>query len=374
VASGVLFASGGAVLAETAEPAARRAPAPMNLLIFGGTGYIGPHLVRRAVERGHKVTIFSRGRKDGDLPPGVERLVGDRLINDTIPKGDLKSLEGRRFDAVIDDPASDPRWVRQSADLLKTSGSYLFVSSTGALYPYMTPHADETAPTTPESATKPDANGRVDGSATYGYQKSQCEKIVMEVFGSHGAVVRPSYIIGPGDTSDRFTYWPQRLARGGETLAPGKRTDPIAIVDVRDLVAFMIKLVEDKRGGIYHVSGPEKPMGFGEFIDVASAAIKSTSKFTWIEDSDFLTQNRISYTIPWVKPEGNNLYHTSLNNAKAVAAGLKFRPLADTVRDVLAWWPERLKLLPAGQQPKFWITPEREQQVLAAWKAKQAGG
>src|SRR5690349_15304584 len=119
-AGGVLLAGKGALLTERAGFGDVRAPAPMNILIFGGTGYIGPHLVRRAVERGHKVTIFSRGRKDGDLPPGVERLVGDRLINDTIPKGDLKSLEGRRFDAVIDDPASDPRWVRQSADLLRT--------------------------------------------------------------------------------------------------------------------------------------------------------------------------------------------------------------------------------------------------------------
>lgn len=370
-AGGVLLASGSNVLAQAAESAAARGVAPMNILIFGGTGYIGPHLVRLAVSRGHKVTIFSRGRRDADLPSGIERLVGDRLINDTIPRGDLKALEGRRFDAVIDDPATDPRWVRQSAELLKASGSYLFVSSTGALYPYLTPNADESARTTPALAAQPDATGRVDGSATYGFQKSQCEQIVMTVFGERGAVVRPAYIVGPGDTSFRFPYWPQRLATGGETLAPGRKTDRIAIVDVRDVVEFMLTLVEEKRGGIYNVSGPREPMGFEQFLTETKAALKSDSTFTWIDDYEFLRQNRIGSAVPWIRLDGNNLHHTSISNAKAVAAGLKFRPLATTVRDTLAWWPERLKQLAAtGEQSRFWITPERETQLLAAWKAR----
>ena len=371
VASGLALSGGVPALARAAESALSPRVAPMRILVFGGTGYIGPHLVKALVARGHMVSIFSRGRHDGgDLPANIERLVGDRLINDTIPQGDLKALAGRRFDAVFDDPATDPRWVRQSATLLKDSGAYMFVSSTGVFYPYKTANATESAPTTPEAAAKPDATDRVDGSATYGYQKAQCEQIVMDVFRDRGFVVRPAYIVGPGDTSDRFTYWPQRLARGGETLAPGRPTDRIAIVDVRDLVDFMVKLVEEKRGGIYNVSGPREPMGFGDFLARAKAALKSDSTFVWAGDYDWLRQNRLGSAVPWIRLDGNNEYHTWINNAKAVGAGLKFRPLEESVRDVLAWWPERLKLLAAGQQPRFWTTPEREQQLLAAWKAR----
>lgn len=343
------------------------AAAPMNILIFGGTGFIGPHLVRAAVARGHKVTIFSRGRHEGDdMPAGIERLVGDRLINDTIPQGNLKALEGRRFDAVIDDPASDPRWVRQSTALLKDSGSYLFVSSTGVYLPYHTRDADETAPT----ALMP-AGG---GPAQYGNQKAQCERIVMETFGDRGAVVRPAYIIGPGDTTDRFNYWPQRIVRGGEVLAPGRKTDRIAIVDVRDLVDFMMKIVEERRSGIYNVTGPHDPTGIETCLNTIRDTLKADAKFTWIEDYAFLREHRITYAIPWVMLEGDNEFHTVLSNKKAVAAGLKFRPLSQTVRDINAWWPERLKLFTAGQTPRFAITPEREQQTLADWKARGGRG
>lgn len=370
VAGGALLAAGVPALARAAVDLAvgstGRKAAPMSILIFGGTGYIGPHLVRHAVSRGHKVTIFSRGRTDADLPSSVERLIGDRTINDTIPRGNLQSLEGRRFDAVIDDPAIDPRWVRQATELLKTSGRYLFVSSTGVYLPYRTENADETAPTPlmPEDG----------GPAQYGNQKAQAERVVLEAFGDRGTVVRPAYIVGPGDMSDRFPYWPQRLVRGGETLAPGRKTDRIAIVDVRDLVEFMVKLVEGNRGGVYNVCGPREPMGFERFLTEAQAALNTSAQFTWIEDYDFLRENRVGGAVPWIRLDGDNLYHTVLSNKKAVGAGLSFRPLATSVRDTLAWWPERLKALEPGQQPRFWITPEREQQLLATWKARNAGG
>jgi 2'-hydroxyisoflavone reductase len=339
------------------------AAAPMKILIFGGTGFIGPHLVRQAVARGHTVTIFSRGRKDGDLPSVVERLVGDRTINDTIPQGDLGALKGRRFDAVIDDPATDPRWVRQSTELLRDSGSYMFVSSTGVYNPYLTNDLDETKPVRTEPANSTD----------YGIQKAQSEHEVMQVFGNRGTVVRPGYIVGPGDVTDRFTYWPQRLARGGETLVPGRKTDPSQFIDVRDLTAFMIKLVEEKRYGIYNCAGPRDALTFGEFIAGAMAALKSDARLVWADDYDFLRLNRIGAAIPWIRVDGNNANQMTIRNAKAVAAGLTFRPMADTVRDTLAWWPERLNLLATGTQPRFWITEERELQVLAAWKARGGG-
>lgn len=367
VAGSALLAGGAPALARAAERAGQRdadhATAPMKILIFGGTGFIGPHLVRLAVSRGHSVTIFSRGRRDGDLPPSVERLVGDRMINDTIPEGNLKALAGRRFDAVIDDPATDPRWVTQATALLKDSGAYMFVSSTGVFLPYLTANNDENAPVIlVQPPGKP---------PEYGIQKAQCEQVVLRAFGDRGLVVRPGYIVGPGDVTDRFSYWPQRFARGGEMLVPGKKTDPSQFIDVRDLVAFMLKLVEERRGGIYNCTGPAEKLQFETFISGAHAALKSDAKLVWIEDYEFLRQNKITYAIPWLIPEGENQYHLQINNRKAIAAGLKFRPMGETVRDTLATWPDRLKALPEGGQPNFrWITPEKEQQVLAAWKAR----
>ncbi len=367
IAGGALLAAGSRALAlpgahGSALPSGLRS-APMNILIFGGTGFIGPHLVREAVNRGHKVTIFSRGRRDGGLPASVERLVGDRMINDTIPAGNLRALEGRRFDAVIDDPATDPRWVRQSATMLRESGSYMFVSSTGVFFPYLTPNNDENAPVllTP-----------TDGSAPqYGNLKAQSEAVVKEIFGDRGTVVRPGYIVGPGDPTDRFSYWPQRLAKGGEILVPGKKTDPSQFVDVRDLTKFMIDLVEQRRGGIFNVTGPREKLTFGQFISEAHKATGSKGTLTWVDDYDFLRERRMTYAIPWMIPEGDNEHHLQIDNRKAVAAGLKFRPIAETVRDTLADWPNRLAALPAGQQPNFrWITPEKEVQYLAEWKAR----
>jgi 2'-hydroxyisoflavone reductase len=385
-ASGALYAG---LPALTHAAARARAPKPMNILIFGGTGFIGPHLVREAMSRGHKVAIFSRGRRDGGLPDGVERLIGDRLINDTIPQGNLTALQGRRFDAVIDDPATDPRWVRQAATLLKDSGSYMFVSSTGVFLPYLTSNNDENGPVLllPTDGTAP----------AYGNLKAQSEAVVKEIFGDRGTVVRPGYICGPGDVTDRFSYWPQRFAQGGEMLVPGKQTDPSQFIDVRDLTAFMMKLVEERKGGIYNCAGPKDKLTFGEFIAQAHAALKSTATLVWVDDYAFLRAHHMTYAIPWMIPEGENTYHLQINNRKAVAAGLKFRPLADTVRDTLADWPNRLKLLAeaakanravadtmrdtvaagrlraqaANPKPNFrWITPEKEAQVLAEWKAR----
>ncbi|MEW5917908.1 MAG: NAD-dependent epimerase/dehydratase family protein [Gemmatimonadota bacterium] len=329
--------------------------APMSILVLGGTGYIGPHLVRHAVSRGHKVTIFTRGRRDADLPSEVVRLIGDR-------NGQLGALEGKRWDAVIDDSATDPEWVRQSTALLKDSvGQYLFTSSTGVFYPYLKRGLDETEPV---RLTQQDAN---DGSESYGVRKANCERLTREAFGDRGIVVRPTYIVGPGDNSDRFPYWPQRLAKGGETLAPGKKDDPVQIIDVRDLVEFMVKLVEDKRGGVYNVAGPRNSLTISGFLEGAIAALNSSAKLTWIEDYDFLEAHKVTYSVPWVMLKGNNYGHTSTKNDKAVAAGLTFRPLATTVRDTLAWWNSAPPARTAN--PRFAITQEIEAKALADWHA-----
>ena len=218
---------------------------PLIILILGGTSFIGPPLVQRLVAHGHRVSTFTRGRRQADLPESVQRLIGDRDAKDANGQvvGNYDVLKGKMWDVVIDDSANTPTWVRQSTDLLKhATGLYLFVSSTGVFYPYRTVNVDEHTKTL-MSMTEQDAD-------SFGVAKSQAEQIVRDVFGKQGIIVRPTYIVGPGDTSDRFTYWPVRLPRGGEILAPGKKTDASQFIDVRDLADFMTKLVEEKRGGI----------------------------------------------------------------------------------------------------------------------------
>jgi 2'-hydroxyisoflavone reductase len=328
----------------------------MDLLILGGTGFIGPHIVRYALDRGHRVTIFTRGRREADLPAEVTRLVGDR-------NGQLGALVGRRWDAVIDDSATDPDWVRQSAQLLKDSvGRYLFTSSTGVYYPYLHRDNDESQPVSYEQSDPKD------GSETYAVNKARCERAVMQAFGDRGTVVRPNYIVGPGDTTDRFPYWPVRIARGGEVLVPGHRDDPIQFIDVRDLTGFMVRLLEDGRSGIYNAAGPRTTLHMPEFVETAKAAIGSDARFTYVDDYDFLREHSIGYAVPWVMLRGKEYGHTSAKIVRALAAGLTFRPMETTIRDTLAWWatvPEARRA-----KPQFAINPEQEAKALADWHAR----
>jgi 2'-hydroxyisoflavone reductase len=362
--------AGGAILAGCARggripdglAAAPRSQTPLRILVLGGTGFIGPHLVRRAVSRGHQVSIFTRGRRDAEIPDAVERLVGDRAITDANPQGDLRALAGRRWDFVFDDSATDPRWVTASTTALKDSGRYLFVSSTGVFLPYLTANNDETGPILydPAEGSQPE----------YGHNKARSERVTLGAFGDRGLVVRPGYIVGPGDTTDRFSYWPQRFAKGGEILVPGKKTDPSQFIDVRDLTEFMVKLAEDQRGGVYNVTGPREPLQWEQFINQAHAALNPGATLVWADDYEFLRSQRITYAIPWMIPEGNNAYHLRINNRKAVGAGLTFRSIADTVRTTLEYWPTRMAMFAQGQGPNWRITAEREPQVIAAWRAR----
>ena len=333
---------------------------PLDILVLGGTGFIGPHLVRYAVSRGHRVTIFTRGRRDGDLPAEVIRLQGDR-------NGQLDSLKGKKWDVVIDDSATNPAWVELSTDLLKDAvGAYLFTSSTGVYYPYLQRGVDE------NDAVHTEMKDPKDLSEDFGVKKAKCEGQVMKVFGDRGMVVRPTYIVGPGDTTDRFPYWPQRLARGGEVLAPGKKDDPMQIIDVRDLAEFMVRLVESDKRGIFNVAGPAKTLTIRSFYEQAVKALDAKVKYTFIEDYDFLAAHKIDEQIPWVMQRGNDYGHMSVRNDKAIKAGLTIRPLATTLRDTLTWWE---KDVPAGrkEKPRFAITPEMEATALMDWHKKRGG-
>ena len=349
---------GAALLGRGAQAVAQLNPArsPLDLLVLGGTGFIGPHLVRHAVGRGHRVTIFTRGRHQAELPNEVARLTGDR-------NGHLEALVGKRWDAVVDDSATNPDWVRQSAQLLKDStGRYLFTSSTGVYYPYLKRGLDESVAPHLELADPKD------GSETYGVAKARCEREVQQAFGNRALVVRPTYIVGPGDTSDRFPYWPVRLARGGEVLAPGRPDDPVQIIDVRDLAEWMLRLLEDQESGVYNAAGPKDTLTMPSFLEQAAAAIGADVKFTWVDDYAFLAAHEIDEAIPWARLAGNDDGMMSIGNRKAVAAGLTFRPLATTVRDTLAWWPTVPEARRAA--PKFAITPEKEGKALADWHAR----
>jgi 2'-hydroxyisoflavone reductase len=357
-AGSVIVAGGLPALAESAIASRHvaRATKPLDIVVLGGTGFIGPHLVRHAVSRGHRLTIFTRGRRDAELPAAVARLQGDR-------NGQLDALKGKRWDVVIDDSATNPDWVALSTELLKDSGVYMFTSSTGVYYPYLSRGLDESAP------VHTDVKDQKDGSETFGVAKALCEAQTMKVFGDRGIVIRPTYIVGPGDTSDRFPYWPVRLARGGELLAPGHADDPMQIIDVRDLAEFMVHIAENDRHGIFNVAGPKQPLLARSFYEQAAKALDAKVSYVYVDDYDFLVAHKIDEAIPWALLKGNDYGMMSVKNDKAIAAGLTFRPLATTLRDTLAWWPT----VPQARRdkPKFTITPEIEAQALADWKAKR---
>jgi len=355
-AGGAIIAGGIPAVARAADAASR--VAPLDILVLGGTGFIGPHLVRYAIGRGHRITIFTRGRHDAELPESVIRLQGDR-------NGQLQALEGKKWDAVVDDSALNPHWVELSTDLLKNAaGAYMFTSSTGVYYPYLTRGVDEKTPVHYEMKDPKDF------SESFGVQKAQCERHVLTTFGDRGIVVRPTYIVGPGDTSDRFPYWPQRIVRGGEILAPGKPDDPMQLIDVRDLAEFMVHLLETNQRGVYNVAGPKQALTAHEFYPAAAKALGVTANYTYVDDYDFLAAHKIEEAIPWAMLKGNDYGMMSVKNDKAIAAGLGFRPLATTMRDTLTWWqtsvPQARK-----DKPHFTITPEREAQALQDWHARR---
>ncbi|HVS31261.1 MAG TPA: NAD-dependent epimerase/dehydratase family protein [Thermoanaerobaculia bacterium] len=357
IAAGTLMASG-ALNAQKPAPAAR----PLRILILGGTGFIGPHQIRYAVDRGHKVSMFNRGKTNPSLFPNVEHLEGDR-------NGKLDALKNREWDAVIDNPSTLPRWVRDAAQLLKDSaGQYMFISTLSVYADHSKPRMDETAAT----AVLSDPTVETVNGETYGGLKALAEKEAERAFPGRATVVRPGLIVGPGDNTDRFTYWPVRIARGGEVLAPGHPTDPLQIIDARDLGEWTIRLVEQKAFGTFNAIGPAAPLSISEMLGGIRAVVPGSVPvtLTWVP-ADFLAEQKVApwSDMPvWIPPAGDYAGFGSRSNRKAIAAGLTFRPLADTARATLDYHESR----PAERKAKMraGITPEREAEVLAAWKKK----
>jgi 2'-hydroxyisoflavone reductase len=351
-----------------------RAPEPLRILIIGGTGFTGPEQVEHALARGHKVTVINRNRTRPDFFKGkgeVEQLIGD--LN-----ADMSALKGRTFDAVLDIPTTAPYWVRNVAQYMKgRTKHYTFISTISVYADNKTAGADESDATLPMPADldpytpDPAARGRY-----YGQLKAFSEKLVKETY-PNSLIIRPGLIVGPLDPSDRFTYWPVRIDKGGEVMAPGNPTDPVQFIDARDLAEWTIRMIEARETGTYNATGPAKPLTMAEMLAGIKAVTTAGAQFTWVP-ADFLTAQGVRgwrHMPVWVPQTPDNAGFSARSVAKAVAKGLTFRPLAVTAKDTLDW----AKTRPAEQQAKLaegavaGISMAREAEVLAAWRAKAKG-
>ena len=354
--------------ADSSRAAVAQAPAPLNILILGGTGFTGPEQVNYALARGHKVTLFNRNQTRPDLFKGrVDQLIGDL-------GADTSALQGKKFDVVLDNPTTFPFWVRNAAQYLEGNvGHYIFISTMSVYNDNSVPNKDESDGLTPmPEGVDPYTTVREHAGRYYGALKTFSEQEVAKHYGKAYTIVRPGLIVGPLDRSDRFTYWPVRIDRGGEVLAPGTPNDPTQFIDSRDLAEFMIRLAEQNVLGAFNAVGNVTTMG--DTLNGIKTAIGSNATFTWVP-AEFLTANGVRgwrHMPIWLPPTGPTAGFLRRNNAKAVAAGLTFRPLSLTAKDTLAWHKTR----PEEEQKATLegaiagIPPTKEAEVLAAWKSK----
>jgi 2'-hydroxyisoflavone reductase len=332
----------------------------LRVLILGGTGFIGPHFVESLRAAGHKLTLFNRGKRNPGLFPDIEQLHGDR-------RGQVDALKNRDWDVVIDNSGYFPSDVQLTADLLKGHTQYyLFISSISVYADLTPPNIDEDYKLATLSAP-----GSEDLNKDYGALKALCEQAVEKTYGDAACIVRPHYIVGPGDTSDRFTYWPVRAARGGEMLAPGTPGGPVQFIDVRDLTDFVKLCIEQRIPGRYNACNPPRSVTMGALLETAKRISKADTRFTWV-DLPFIEQQKLldSNELPiWAPTTGEFGGATLVSSTRAVAKGMKFRDVSVTVADTLAWHSKR----PAEQQQKLraGLTPEREAELLKRWHASR---
>lgn len=327
----------------------------MKLLVIGGTQFSGRALAERALARGHEVTLFHRGKNGADLFPEAEHVLGDR-------REGLGPLGDREFDAVVDTCGYVPRTVGAAVERLKGAGWYGYISSISAFADFSSPGMTEASAL--HGSPFPETEEITE--TTYGPLKVACEERVTAGFGDRAALIRPGYIVGPHDPTDRFTYWVRRAASGGEMLAPAPADQPIQFVDARDLAAFVLHLAETSTGGAYNVVHPAGTTNLGALIELARAQTRADTVVTWA-DGDWLGEqlgdDKYDAFPLWVPEEpGSHLF----DPAHAIAAGLDHRPVAETVRDTLAWDRARAQEWPM----KAGLSPEREADLIAAWHAR----
>jgi 2'-hydroxyisoflavone reductase len=298
----------------------------MQILVLGGTRFAGRAIVDAALGRGDAVTLFNRGKTDPGLYPGVETVIGDRTE-------DLSPLDGREFDVVIDVACYDPAVARRSAEAFRDrAGRYVFVSSVSVYASQAT--TEDQLEDAPLAELKPD---RPDYPDNYGANKALSEAVVREVFGDRALIGRPGLITGPHDPTDRFPYWPRRIAAGGRVLVPGDPVDLTQVIDVRDLAAFLLDACHRDRGGVYNLTGAPRP--FGILLDLCRTATYSDdAELTWIPSPRLIEAGvDPGGGIPmWVAEEGYEAYN-DVDSSRAVGAGLNCRSITETIRDTLSW-------------------------------------
>lgn len=358
-------AAGGLLPACAKEPAPAREAGPraqqaLRILVLGGTGFIGPHMVREALRRGHTVELFNRGRTNSDLFPDLTTYVGDRN-NGLAPLGDGE------WDVVVDNSGYVPRHVADSAKLLSARAShYVFISSISAYGDFGSPLNEDSPLATIDDETVEEVTNE-----TYGPLKALCEKRAAQEFGADRlAVLRPTYICGPGDRTDRFTYWPVRTMQGGEMLWPGTPQDDIQIIDVRDLANFVVDVAEQRTSGIYNTATPAGSFTMRDLLQDSLAVTAANMQPVWV-DYDYLKGQGATESgeLPiWVAPQSDESFIAKVSGERARAKGLKTRPTRETARDTISWW----KTLPADRTAttRAGLKPERETELLAGWKAR----
>ncbi len=339
----------------------------MNLLILGGTIFLGRYLVESALARDHQVTLFNRGQHSPELYPEVEKLRGDR-------DGGLGALRGRRWDAVIDTSGYVPRIVGASAELLADAVEhYTFISSISVYPHFRSIGLDESAPV----ATLDDPAVEEITGESYGPLKALCEQAVEQALPGRTLVVRPGLIVGPHDYSDRFTYWARRVAQGGELLAPAHPDWHTQIIDVRDLAEWTLRMVEQQQAGVYNATGPDYGLTIGQLLDTCRTVSGSDARFTWVSE-EFLAEQVVT---PWSElplwipqSDPDMLGFSDVSCAKAITAGLAFRELAATARDTLAWASARTDTADSAAralQPRAGLAPAREAELLRVWHSRE---
>lgn len=337
----------------------------MKILILGGTRFLGRVLTEAALDSGHEVTLFNRGKTDPDLFPEVEKLIGDR-------DGDLKALKGREWDAVIDPSGYVPWTVRESVELLSgAAGHYTFISSISVYDELEEPGIDENHSVGKLSAERVEELERMGAAEAikehYGELKFLCEMEVERAFPGRSLIVRPGLIVGRYDFTDRFSYWVNRIAEGGEVLAPGHRDKPIQFIDVRDLAEWILRMVESKANGTFNATGPETELTMQEFLNKCRETVGNRTELIWIDEKFLLGHEVEGWSdMPlWIPDSMNRKGFLAVDIRKALDAGLQFRPLEETIRDTLTWESTR-----TGTERKAGLDPEKEKAVLFDWTEK----
>jgi 2'-hydroxyisoflavone reductase len=327
----------------------------LKILILGGTSFLGPHLIEELQEHGHEVTLFNRGTQNSSIFSTVEKLQGNR-------DGDLKALEGHQWDAIIDTSGHLPRVVEASSKILaEATHHYTFISTIGVYENFSKFDIDEDYPL----AKLSDEKNEEITEKTYGALKACCEDVIWRYFPNQSLIIRPGLIVGPFDPTDRFTYWPVRVMAGGKILAPGKPTQNLQFIDVRDLAKWIVLMVERQATGIYNATGPATPITFEQLINACQEFNKKDVATQWI-DEDFLMENDVQdwSEVPlWLSYKRNMPGFLSINVQKAINAGLKFRPLSETISSILSWDSSRGNI-----KRQAGLDQEKEKELLWLWQ------